>query len=56
MHSRKTARVVYHNARSLSTTRFLRKDGEVIMNRYSKTVTQPKDQGASQVRFLVCYP
>ena len=23
------------------------------MNRYSRTVTQPKDQGASQVSFLV---
>lgn len=25
---------------------------EVIMNRYSRTITQPKAQGASQVRFL----
>ena len=49
MHPQKTAHALRHNARAFSTRRFLRRDGEVIMNRYSRTVTQPKDQGASQV-------
>ena len=33
------------------TSRALTPDGKVILNRYSRTVTAPKSQGASQVGF-----
>lgn len=53
--SRATASMMMR--RSISSTPVVRAmpaDGKVIMNRYSRTVTQPKSQGASQVRPSAC--
>ncbi|KAF8319105.1 dihydroxy-acid and 6-phosphogluconate dehydratase [Clavulina sp. PMI_390] len=47
--SRTASRILRkRGARCLSSSSPLSSDGKVIMNRYSRTVTQPKDQGASQ--------